>query len=78
MISDGNAKTCEASAKKLMDQASSSNVELLQRTRDGLKVDDIKVTGNLATAQIGKTSALHMIEENGRWLVRSPNVVATQ
>jgi len=78
MINDGNDKTCEASAKRLMDKASAENVALLKRTRDGLHVDDISVKGDLATAQIGKTSALHMIQENGRWLVRSPNVVATQ
>jgi hypothetical protein len=78
LIGDGNGKDCEDSAKKLIAKASDENVALLRRTRDGLHPDDIKVTGNNATAQIGKTSALRLVQVNGRWLVRSPNVVETQ
>lgn len=77
MIEDGNAKTCEASAKKIIDAASGDNVTLLQRTRDGLHPDDITVRGNDATAQIGKKSSLKLVQQDGRWLLASPNVVNT-
>jgi hypothetical protein len=76
MISDGNGKNCQDSVKKLIATASASNVALLQRTRDGLHVDDIRVRGNEATVQIGKTSTLGLTQQGGRWLLRSPNVVS--
>jgi hypothetical protein len=78
MISDGNGKNCEESVKKLVSSASPDNVALLQRTRDGLHADDVKVTGNNATAQIGKTSSLRLVQENGAWLLRSPDVVVSK
>jgi len=74
MIADGGAKTCAASAERLVKQASATNLQLLTTTRDGLHVDDITVTGNNATAQIGKVSRLKLVQDNGKWLVRSPNV----
>jgi hypothetical protein len=74
MISDGGKKTCADSAEALVKQAGSDNLTLLETTRDGLHVDDITVTGNSAIAQIGETSRLRLVQENGRWLVRSPNV----
>jgi hypothetical protein len=77
MISDGNGKNCDDSAKKLIGSASAGNFALLQRTRDGLHADDVKVTGNNATAQIGKTSALRLVQQNGSWLLRSPDVVVS-
>ena len=78
MISDGNGKTCAESVKKLIDNASADNIALLERTRDGLHADDITVSGNNATAQIGKTSSLKLVQQDGRWLVRSPNVVVNK
>gem|GEM_PF-4595376 len=73
----GGAKNCSDSAKKIVDSASADNLDLLEATREGLHVDDVKVTGTTGTAQIGKTSKLNMIRVGGRWLVASPNVVST-
>jgi hypothetical protein len=78
MISDGNGKTCADSVKRLVASASAENVALLQRTRDGLHVDDITVNGDNATAQIGKTSQLKLVQVGGHWLLRSPNVVVSK
>jgi hypothetical protein len=78
MIEDGNGKTCEDSVKKLIASTSSDNIALLQRTRDGLHSDDIKVTGNTATAQIGKTSSLQLVQNDGTWRLSSPNVVVSK
>lgn len=74
MIRDGGEKTCAASAERLVAQAGKQNITLLETTRDGLHVDDITVKGNNAIAQIGETSRLRLVQENGRWLVRSPDV----
>lgn len=74
MVADGRAKTCAASAERLVAQAGEQNLMLLETTRDGLHADDITVTGNNAVAQIGETSRLRLVQEDGRWLVRSPNV----
>jgi hypothetical protein len=75
MVNDGNGKNCQDSVKKLIARASAGNVALLQRTRDGLHADDIRVTGDTATAQIGKASSLRLIQQGGHWLLRSPNVI---
>jgi hypothetical protein len=77
MIADGGEKTCAASAERLVKLASADNLKLLEATRDGLHVDDVTVTGNGATAQIGKNSRLKLSQVNGAWLVRSPNVEQT-
>lgn len=74
MIADGAAKTCPASAERLVTLASPENLRLLKKTRDGLRVSDITVTGNSARAQIGKVSRLRLVKQAGKWLVRSPNV----
>jgi hypothetical protein len=78
MIIDGGAKTCVGSVKALMSHASADDTKLLQDTRDGLHIDDITIAGKDATAQIGKTSQLRLVQENGAWLVRSPNVVQSK
>jgi hypothetical protein len=78
MIGDGNGKSCPDSVKRLIGSASADNIALLQRTRDGLHVDDITVNGDNATAQIGKTSQLRLVQTNGQWLLRSPNVVVSK
>jgi hypothetical protein len=75
MVKDGGAKTCADSVVRLIKQAGSGNLTLLETTRDGLHVNDITITGNNATAQIGKTSRLRLVQVGGQWLVRSPNVV---
>jgi hypothetical protein len=74
MIRDGGAKTCSGSVKRLTDQAGAQNLDLLRTTRDGLHVDDITINGDNATAQIGKTSRLRLVQVDGHWLVRIPNV----
>ncbi|MEA2150282.1 MAG: hypothetical protein QOD69_2112 [Solirubrobacteraceae bacterium] len=74
MVKDGGAKTCADSVVRLIRQAGAGNLKLLETTRDGLHVNDITITGNNATAQIGKTSRLHLVQVGGRWLLRSPNV----
>lgn len=73
--SDGGAKTCAESVPKLVARAGADNVNLLAKTRDGLHVNDIKVTGNNATADIGPASRLRLVQVSGRWYLRSPNVV---
>ena len=78
MISDGNAKTCEASVKRLVAAVSPANIALLQRTHDGLHADDVEVDGVQATAHIGKTSTLRLGQVDGHWRVRSPNVVVSR
>jgi transglutaminase/protease-like cytokinesis protein 3 len=75
MVKDGGAKSCADSVVRLIKQAGSGNLTLLETTRDGLHVNDITITGNNATAQIGKTSRLRLVQVSGHWLVRSPNVV---
>jgi hypothetical protein len=77
MIADGTGKTCADSVKRLIAQAGTANQNLLVTTREGIHVNDITVTGNNATAQIGKTSKLKLVQENGKWLLRSPNVDST-
>ena len=72
---DGGAKTCAESVPKLIARAGAANVDLLAKTRDGLHVNDIKVTGNNATADIGPASRLRLVQVSGRWYLRSPNVV---
>jgi hypothetical protein len=74
MIIDGGDKTCVKSAELLIKQVSADNLKLLQATSDGLHIDDITVTGNGATAQIGKDTRLRLSQVNGKWLVRNPNV----
>lgn len=75
LIADAGAKTCSDSVARLVKQAGPENVALLERTRDGLHINDIRLTGNTAIAQIGKTSQLRLVRQNGRWLLRSPDVV---
>ena len=72
MVADSGAKTCADSVALLVKAGGTDNTALLVRTRNGLHVDDVTVTGNNATAQIGKQSKLRL---DGRWLLRSPNVV---
>jgi hypothetical protein len=78
MNADGGGKTCPDSVKRLIKQTSEGNIALLVTTRDGIHVNDIDVNGNTATAQIGKTSRLNLVQENGKWLLKSPNVEATK
>jgi hypothetical protein len=78
MNADGGGKTCPDSVKRLIKQTSEGNIALLVTTRDGIHVNDIDVNGNAATAQIGKTSRLNLVQENGKWLLKSPNVEATK
>lgn len=78
MIADGNGKNCEESVRKIIASASPDNLALLQRTHDGIHLDDITVRGNDATAQIGKTSQLKLVQVRGRWYVASPNVVVSK
>ena len=73
--SDGGGKSCAESVGILVKRAGASNVKLLETTRDGLHVNDITVTGNNATAQIGPASRLRLVQVSGRWYLRSPNVV---
>jgi hypothetical protein len=76
MKTDGGAQSCAASAERLVAQAGKENITLLEKTRDGLHADDISITGNNAVAQIGQTSRLRLVQVNGKWLVRSPNVTS--
>lgn len=76
MIADGKAKTCAASAERLVEQAGAKSLTLLETTRDGLRTGDITVTGNNAIVLIGEQSRLRLVQQNGRWLVRSPNVTS--
>jgi hypothetical protein len=78
MNADGGGKTCPDSVKRLIKQTSEGNIALLVTTRDGIHVNDVDVNGNTATAQIGKTSRLNLVQENGTWLLKSPNVEATK
>jgi hypothetical protein len=78
MNADGGGKTCPDSVKRLIKQTSENNIALLVTTRDGIHVNDVDVNGNTATAQIGKTSRLNLVQENGKWLLKSPNVEATK
>jgi hypothetical protein len=72
---DGGGKTCAASVPNLIKRAGADNVNRLSSTRDGLHINDITVTGNNATAQIGPASRLRLVQIDGRWYLRSPNVV---
>jgi hypothetical protein len=78
MIADGGDKSCAKSAERLVKAISPDNLKLLQATSDGIHIDDITVTGNGATAQIGKQSRLRLSQENGKWLVRNPNVESSK
>lgn len=72
---DGNGKSCAQAVSNLVKQAGPENVNRLSSTREGLHVNDITVTGNNATAQIGPASRLRLVQVDGRWYLRSPNVV---
>ncbi|HTN22475.1 MAG TPA: hypothetical protein VL120_00685 [Solirubrobacteraceae bacterium] len=72
---DGGGKTCAASVPNLVKRAGPDNVDRLSSTRDGLHINDITVTGNNATAQFGPASRLRLVQVDGRWYLRSPNVV---
>jgi hypothetical protein len=75
MIHDGAGKTCSASVVNLVKRAGADSINRLSSTRDGLHVNDITVTGNKATAEIGAGSHLRLVQISGRWYLRSPDVV---
>jgi hypothetical protein len=72
---EGGGKSCADAVPNLVKKAGANNVKLLSTTREGLHVNDITVTGNNATAEIGPASRLRLVQVNGRWYLRSPNVV---
>ncbi|MDP1907338.1 MAG: hypothetical protein Q8K85_03485 [Hyphomicrobium sp.] len=77
MTKEGGEPTCEASAERLLANAGARNLERIAQTREDLFFDDVTVKDDDATAQLGENRRLRLVRENGRWLVRSPNVITT-
>jgi hypothetical protein len=73
MISGGRGQTCPASVKRVLDQSRPADIRLIERTRAGIHVDDVKIRGDSATVDIGKGQRLRLERQGGQWLVSDPS-----
>jgi hypothetical protein len=73
MTSGGRGRTCAESVTRVLAQSLAADIRLIRRTRAGIHVDDVTITGDNATVDIGKGQRLRLARQGGSWLVSDPS-----